>query len=146
MKQQEEVIIGAQRYAIKRMKADIGAWLLQRCMASFHAMAKQNDLSNVDENPEAPRPTPEQSLNGLVAILLRTASRAEFSEYQKLALDYCSQYKAIGEKEVLVPVMMVNGNFASKELEYDIAGVTQLTQKAMVFTLLPFFQDSELTQ
>jgi septum formation topological specificity factor MinE len=75
----------------------------------------------------------------LIQGMLMTLDKGLFDQVQREALNVVGQYTAIGEKEVVLPVLMANGTVAIPELRNDIVSIVQLTSQSLYFNLSPFF-------
>jgi hypothetical protein len=134
----KDVVIGGTRYQISRMNAATGSWLLFKLLDSLRKImegVEQNGQQPVDISDDQK----EQAANALVQGMLMTLDKDLFEQVQREALRVVGVYTAVGEKEVILPVLMANGTFAVPQLKNDIVGVVTLTSGSLYFNLSPFF-------
>jgi septum formation topological specificity factor MinE len=134
----KDVVVGGARYQISRMNAAVGSWLLFKLLDSLRKI-----MEGVEQNGQQPMEISleqkEQAANALVQGMLMTLDKDLFEQVQHEALKVVGQYTAIGEKETVLPVLMMNGTFAIPQLRNDIVSVVTLTSNALFFNLSPFF-------
>jgi hypothetical protein len=83
----------------------------------------------------------KQGLNPAAIIqMLPSLGSDSLNEIQRDSMKVCSIYKGEG----IVPIMMVDGRWANKEMEFDAVTVLALTCHAVIFNLAPFFSDGGL--
>lgn len=136
----KDVVVNEKRYQISRLNADVGSWLIFQLIDSLRKVFASNNepeaVANVSEPDEKQK---ELAAQALINGMLMTLDRGLFKEVQREALKVCGQYTAIGEKEVVLPVLMANGTFAIPDLKNDIPSVISLTSHSLYFNLSPFF-------
>ena len=135
----EDVVVNGNRYQISRMNAAVGSWLLFKLIDSLRKLFSDN---SVEQTPgtaiqETDDTHKAQAAHALVQAMLMTLDRNLFEQVQKEALKVVGQYAAVGEQEVVLPVVTANGLIPV--LRNDIAGVVALTSHALYFNLSPFF-------
>jgi hypothetical protein len=147
MNEFEDVVIGDKRYKIGKLRSDIGSWLLLQLMSTLReAMSKMTDSDVQVDTPE--QQTKEYKLaaaKGSIQFFLEKADRTLFAIIQKESLAVVSEYTAINEKEVLLPIVQVSGKFARPEMQFDSTTVLKLTIESLVANLSPFFLGQEST-
>jgi hypothetical protein len=140
----KDVIVNQKRYQISKMKADIGSWLLFKLIDSLRKIM-QADTTNepvqeqVEQTDEQKKIAAEGAANAAIKVMLMNLDEELFAKVQKHALGVCGQYAAVGEEEVVLPVLMANGTFAIPELATDIQTVVFLTSQSLFANLSPFF-------
>jgi hypothetical protein len=135
-----DIVVGGSRYQIKRMDAAVGSWLLFKLIDSLRKLFSQNSTEpdvKVEEETELSKR--EAATRALIQGMLMTLDRDLFEQVQREALKVVGQYALVGEKEVVLPVMMPNGTFATPVLKSDIVTVVMLTSHSLYFNLSPFF-------
>jgi hypothetical protein len=70
-----------------------------------------------------------------ISIKISSCSEQEFMKIQQYLLAVCSEYNGA---EVPMPVMMTDGRWANKDLEYDLPAVGLLFQESLDFNIRPF--------
>jgi hypothetical protein len=73
-----------------------------------------------------------------IALKLRSASESDFQSMQEHLLKVCSVYNTAG----LSPILMADGSWAEKDLEFDTATATKLFLTALDFNVGSFFADA----
>jgi hypothetical protein len=76
------------------------------------------------------------SVGTWISLRLGTANEEQFTRMQQHLLGICSVYNEAG---TLSPILMADGRWAEKDLEYDTATVAQLFIKALDFNVGSFF-------
>jgi hypothetical protein len=140
MEDTKDVVLNGNRYQIARMDAAVGSWLLFRLIDSIRKIFA--DAEQDGEQPtaqELDQAQKEAAANAMISGMLMTLEKDEFSKVQREALRVVGQYAAVGEKEVVLPVLMANGAFAVPALRNDIVAVVTLTSSSLYFNLSPFF-------
>jgi hypothetical protein len=136
----KDVNLGVNRYRIARMNASTGSWLLFKLLDSLRKIMADTSQDGQQSAQEEIGPEQrEQAANALIQGMLMTLDKGLFDQVQREALNVVGQYTAIGEKEVVLPVMMANGTVAIPALKNDIVTIVQLTSHALYFNLSPFF-------
>lgn len=142
----KDVVIGENRYAIQNMDAEIGSWLLFKLINSLrNIMNTPTDetvnapVAAVEQTDEQKKIAGEGATNAAIQLMLMNLDEDLFKAVQRHALRVCSKYAAVGNEEVLLPVLMQNGKFAVPELNYDIKTVVSLTSQSLFANLSPFF-------
>ena len=136
----KDVVLNGNRYQIARMDAAVGSWFLFRLIDSIRKIFA--DAEQDGEQPaaqELDQAQKEAAANAMISGMLMTLEKDEFSKVQREALRVVGQYAAVGEKEVVLPVLMANGAFAVPALRNDIVAVVTLTSSSLYFNLSPFF-------
>jgi hypothetical protein len=141
-----DVVIGPNRYQISRMNAQVGSWLLFKLMDALRKIASDVNQDGAAPDREPNEQEKEAAANGLITAMLMTLDRELFEQVQREALKVCGQYTMVGEREVILPVLMANGSLAVPDLKNDIAGVVALTSNALHYNLSPFFLGNGLNQ
>jgi hypothetical protein len=137
-----EFVVNGARYQVGRMNAAVGSWLLFKLIDSIRRIFAQNSASSDGVQPvqeEQSLVKREAATHALIQGMLMTLDRDLFEQVQREALRVVGQYAMVGEKEVVLPVLMGNGNLASVELKNDISTVVLLTSRSLYFNLSPFF-------
>lgn len=139
--QSKEVVVGGSRYQITRMNAAVGSWLLFKLIDSLRKLFAQNSTEQDTSPPivEEDVSRREAATRALIQGMLMTLDRDLFEQVQREALRVVGQYAMVGEKEVVLPILMGNGNFAVPELKSDIVAVVALTSHSLYYNLSPFF-------
>ena len=136
-----DVVVGGNRYQISRMNAAVGSWLLFKLIDSMRKLFSNNTVEAATPEPvvELDNEKKSQAANALIQGMLMTLDRDLFEQVQREALTVVAQYTAVGDQEVILPVLMKNGSFAVPALKNDIASVVALTSNSLYFNLSPFF-------
>jgi hypothetical protein len=140
----KDVVIGSSRYQISRMNASVGSWLLFKLIDSLRKIMEGAEQNGAQPEQEQSLHDKETAANALIQGMLMTLDRELFEQVQREALRVVGQYTAVGEKEIVLPVLMANGTFAIPSLRNDIATVVTLTSSALYFNLSPFFLEDGL--
>jgi septum formation topological specificity factor MinE len=135
----KDVTLGVSRYRISRMNASTGSWLLFKLLDSLRKIMADGSQDMQSAPQEIGTEQREQAANALIQGMLMTLDKGLFDQVQREALNVVGQYTAIGEKEVVLPVLMANGTVAIPELRNDIVSIVQLTSQSLYFNLSPFF-------
>jgi septum formation topological specificity factor MinE len=135
----KDVALGVSRYRISRMNASTGSWLLFKLLDSLRKIMADGSQDTQSAPQEIGTEQREQAANALIQGMLMTLDKGLFDQVQREALNVVGQYTAIGEKEVVLPVLMANGTVAIPELRNDIVSIVQLTSQSLYFNLSPFF-------
>jgi septum formation topological specificity factor MinE len=135
----KDVTLGVSRYRISRMNASTGSWLLFKLLDSLRKIMTDGSQDTQSAPQEIGTEQREQAANALIQGMLMTLDKGLFDQVQREALNVVGQYTAIGEKEVVLPVLMANGTVAIPELRNDIVSIVQLTSQSLYFNLSPFF-------
>jgi septum formation topological specificity factor MinE len=135
----KDVTLGVSRYRIARMNASTGSWLLFKLLDSLRKIMADGSQDTQSAPQEIGTEQREQAANALIQGMLMTLDKGLFDQVQREALNVVGQYTAIGEKEVVLPVLMANGTVAIPELRNDIVSIVQLTSQSLYFNLSPFF-------
>jgi septum formation topological specificity factor MinE len=135
----KDVTLGVSRYRISRMNASTGSWLLFKLLDSLRKIMADGSQDTQSAPQEIGTEQREQAANALIQGMLMTLDKGLFDQVQREALNVVGQYTAIGEKEVVLPVLMANGTVAIPELRNDIVSIVQLTSQSLYFNLSPFF-------
>lgn len=138
----KEVVINDRRFQIGKMTAKTGSWLLYKLMAELRKIMEPG-------NGDSPAPVPmtdeqkkeaaEQMAQVSVGVMLQNIDEELFAKVQQHALEVCGEFKMVGEEEVILPVLMLNGNFSNPDLKFDIMTVVNLTSQSLLANLSPFF-------
>ena len=150
MEATKEVVIGDSRYQISRVDSETGSFLLFQLLSSLRKIMKEDGEEN--DQPEQTQPTQEltseeqtkqieEATAAMIQSMLMNIDRETFGKIQRDALRVCGQYSAVGETEVILPVLMANGKIAIPALKTDIQTLVALTQRSLHFNLLPFFSN-----
>ena len=134
----KDLVLNGSRYQISRMDAAVGSWLLFRLMDSMRKIFADTDGTQPEPQEVAPDQK-EQAAHAMISAMLMTLEKDDFVKVQREALKVCGQYAAVGEKEVVLPVLMASGGFAVPALKNDIVSVVTLTSGSLYFNLSPFF-------
>lgn len=136
----KDIVLNGSRYQIARMDAAVGSWLLYKLMDAMRKIftgveqdGQQQPVQEMEQNQK------EQAANAMISAMLMTLDKDDFTKVQREALKVVGQYASVGEKEVLLPVLMNNGTFAVPALRNDIVSVVNLTAGSLYFNLSPFF-------
>lgn len=135
----KDVVLNGSRYQISRMDAAVGSWLLFKLMDALRKIFAGEQAGEQPEPQELEQNQKEAAANAMISAMLMTLEKDEFTKVQREALKVVGQYAAVGEKEVLLPVLMQNGSFAVPALKKDIVSVVTLTSGSLYFNLSPFF-------
>lgn len=136
----KDVILNGSRYQIARMDAAVGSWLLFKLIDSMRKIFAGVEQDGQQQAPQdLDQSQKEAAANAMISGMLMTLEKDEFAKVQREALKVVGQYAAVGEKEVLLPVLMANGGFAVPTLRSDIVSVVTLTSNSLYFNLSPFF-------
>lgn len=135
----KDLILNENRYQISRMDAATGSWLLFKLMDSMRKIFADVEQDGNALSVETTDKQKEAAASALISAMLMTLPKDEFVQVQREALRVVGQFTAIGEKEVVLPVLMANGTFAVPALRNDIVSVVTLTSSALYFNLSPFF-------
>jgi hypothetical protein len=137
----KELVVNESRYQISRMDAAVGSWLLFKLMDALRKLfAAQNSEPDTTQGQEETNLVKrEAATHALIQGMLMTLDREVFEQVQREALRVVGQFAMVGEKEVVLPVLMANGTFASMKLKNDISTVVILMSRSLYFNLSPFF-------
>lgn len=139
----KDLVLNGNRYQITRMDAAVGSWLLFKLMDTMRKI-----FAEVEPNGQQPQELgteqKESAAYAMISAMLMTLDKDDFGKVQREALKVVGQYAAVGEKEVLLPVLMANGSFAVHALKNDIVSVVNLTSGSLYFNLSPFFLEDGL--
>jgi len=140
----KEVVINNRRFHIGKMTAKTGSWLLYKLMAELRKIMQPGDGDTpsapiVEMTDEQKKEVAEDMTRVSVTVMLQNIDRDLFDKVQQHALEVCSEFKMVGEEEVLLPVLMANGNFSNPDLRYDIQTISNLTSQSLMANLSPFF-------
>jgi hypothetical protein len=135
----KEVELGKHKYRIGYMKADKGSFIRSLLIAEMLKLAQSSDGTETK-----PDPTAELSGEQTLTLLVTNLSEENYAIAQRHGLGCVARFEKIGDSETAIPVMLANGNFAIKELAYDIDAVSELTLEALKANLGPFFTMSRL--
>lgn len=115
----KDVTIGDEKFRVGRMTAMVGSSIMVKLLPLI--------IPYLDE------------IKGLeiasIIKMLPSIPTEDFTRYQIESMKV--SYTVV--EGAPVPIMMVNGKWANKRLEYDPIKVTALTAHALVFNLSPFF-------
>ena len=143
----KEVVISGSRFQISRVDAETGSFLLFQTLASLRKLMQNEtndqpvEQTKVELTSEEEAQKAEDATEAMVQSMLENVDRNMFGQIQRYALSVCGQYSAVGETEVVLPVLMANGKVAIPSLKTDIQALVSLTKSCLVFNLLPFFQN-----
>lgn len=135
----KDIIVNGGRYQVSRMDAVTGSWLLFKLIDSMRRIFTDGNAGEPTEAQELDSEQKEAATNAMISGMLMTLDKDEFIRVQREALKVVGQYAAVGEKEVILPVLMANGTFAVPSLKSDIVSVIALTSGSLNFNLSPFF-------
>jgi hypothetical protein len=135
----KDIVLNGSRYQISRMDAAVGSWLLFRLIDSIRKIFADGDQTEQQPVQELDQSQKEAAANAMISGMLMTLDKDDFVKVQREALKVVGQYAAIGEKEVVLPVLMASGGFAVPALKNDIVSTVQLTSSSLYFNLSPFF-------
>lgn len=99
----------------------------------------QVNQPEVELTPEEKKTAIEAAASGAIQNMLMNLDEELFIKVQKHALSVCSRFDAIGDKEILLPVLMANGKIAIPDLQTNIQVVSALTSQSLFANLSPFF-------
>jgi hypothetical protein len=132
-----DVKIGESTYRISRLTADKGSWIRGVLIS---AIMKQQDESTTDNSGELDKIDPVERANGLVAAMwLLSAGTVDQETYRRVQMNCLQVCSIIPEGLDPLPILMKDGKWAFKELEYDAATVDEIVVKTLQFNLSPFF-------
>lgn len=140
----KEPTIGGKTYQISKMSSETGSFLLFKLIDSLRKImqAETGDQVNqpeVELTPEEKKTAIEAAASGAIQNMLMNLDEELFIKVQKHALSVCSRFDAIGDKEILLPVLMANGKIAIPDLQTNIQVVSALTSQSLFANLSPFF-------
>ncbi len=151
----KDVTIGTANYRIAKMSAKTGSWLLMLLMGKMLKVMQENKPDS-NQQQEAQLPEKEQTeaeklaeqeaaASAAISFMLMNLDEATYAKVQSAALNCCMLLQVNGAGIAApIPIVMYDGQFAVKELEYDIETVLQLMSKALFLNLSPFFTSGKL--
>jgi hypothetical protein len=145
----KEITIKEQNYRICKLSAKSGSWLLMQLMGKMIKIMEE--LANTGSpNPEVnnvleqDKNKAEESAHAAIQFMLMNLEEDTFAKVQNHALSVCYRLENAGSVPVPMPVIMNDGRFAIKELEFDIETVMSLTSQSLFANLAPFFSKNGL--
>lgn len=141
----KETVIGGNRYQISKMSSETGSWLLFKLIDSLRKImqvetTEQPEQIEVELTVDEKKAAIEAAASGAIQNMLMGLDEELFGKIQKHALSVCSRFDAINDKEILLPVLMVNtGRIAIPDLQTNIQVISALTSQALFANLSPFF-------
>lgn len=140
-------VIGERRFRIGRLTALMGTRIMNTMLASM-AKIKESQEGNAEEKQSFRDLSAQEKAEGTVVAMWIFAGndlpREKYEEFQKACLQCCSLY--LSEDAAPTPILMANGRWVEKELEYDMQTIGELITKVLVFNLSPFFTESASKQ
>lgn len=125
------VVVQERRYQIRRMRPDVGSFILSRILAA--GMGAGAGLQN--DKPDKPL------IQAMLAAFLNRLDFDTFSFIQNRALAVVSRLDDDGAP---LPLVADNGVFADQELATSISLAMALTVQSLVFNLSDFFSEGGL--
>lgn len=138
----KDIEIGSHTYMIAKMDADSGSWLLMRLMGQL-----QKAISEMPSSAEVTEQATEETQDtaqAAIQFLLMNLDQDTFKTVQRHALNVCYRYETVGNAPKPLPVIMTNGRFCYKDLNFDIQSVMRLTSESLFANLSPFFSKDGL--
>lgn len=135
----KEIQIGDERYRVGKMPAETAAKIHNMLMA---CAIRARDESKGDADSDAPDEamSPEERADGTVAFLWTLASDSledkVYSRVQHQCLLACTKVTPEGSA---VPIRMLDGRWAAKELAEDGPAVDRLVTETLQFNIAAFF-------
>jgi hypothetical protein len=130
------------------MTAKTGSWLLFKLMGELRKIIQKGDddvsPAPVTMTDDQKKENAEQMAKVAITVMLQNIDEDLFGKVQTYALEVCGEYKMVGEEEVVLPVLMPNGNFSNPDLRHDIMTASKLTSEALYANLSPFFLNGGL--
>ncbi len=120
------VTINGADYQIGQFKACDGSWILAQVLTKMLPAVIEGAM--------------QKAAGGQLAANRTMISEEEFRNIQGHALAVCRRM----ENGIPMPVFVLPGTFAVKELEYDLLTVMALTVHALKFNLVPFLHGGGL--
>lgn len=142
----DDLVIKDKRYQITQMSAKTGSFLLSRLMDSLRqVMADATETETKEQQELTPAEREAMTMAAAKAgieYMLMKLDEKMFEIVQRHALSVCGQFGALGEQEVVLPVIKFDGSFAIPELAFDTTTVMGLTSQSLYLNLSPFFLES----
>jgi hypothetical protein len=141
---------GNVEYRVGRLTAFTGNWIRSVLLTAALKQSAGPSGEALDEKDHAAidQMDPERRADGLIATMwLMGASSVGEADYQRIQL-HCLQVcsKILPESGTTVPILMKDGRWALKELEYDIPVINELVIKTLQFNLSSFFRGDALNR
>ena len=137
----KELTINEASYQIVKMPAQTGSWLLMLLMGKLmEVMSEESKTATSKPEEPAKEANADEAASAAISFMLMNLDEETFAKVQQKALSVC--FKMVNDAPM--PVIMRDGRFAIKELEYDIEGVLQLTSQSIRLNLSPFFAKGKL--
>ena len=136
----KDIELSGRRWRIKKFDPLTGSFVLMKVMnkvAHIVLGALGGTFTKEDQN----------MLAMSVSQSLGDFSKQDLAAIQTDCLRVCSELKFINDKEdAPLPVLMNDGRWGVSGLDDDIITVLALTGHALVFNMLPFFEEGALKQ
>ena len=122
------VDVRGQKYQIRRMRPDVGSFILARVLAAMSGGASSGPMDTAVIGQSS-------------GVFLRGLDFATFSFIQNHALSVVAKL----EDDAPVPVVSDSGIYVDTDMESDLVLVMALTVQSVVFNLADFFSDGGLS-
>jgi hypothetical protein len=139
-----EITINEKCYSLCKMNADDGAFLMNQMMGVLLTAVE----GEATERPSAPVESlrsPEEAAAATIRLLLTKVDRALFKEMKRCSLAVVFQMEWVNGNAMPLPVILYNGTYAIKEMEFDTGLVMKLMQESLIANFAPYFKKNELT-
>lgn len=141
MEASRQLKVGDQNFQIKRISAELGAWILNIMMSAMFKLANSDDGAAQHEESQI---DPVEKANEIVAAMWISASTVISPDTYKQIQRYCLQACNIEIGGNPVPLVDLKGRWAAPELETNLPVVNQLIVETLQFNISPFFIESAL--
>jgi hypothetical protein len=125
------VEVQGMRYQIRRMRPNVGSFILTRVVAAGASAASM-------ERPDA------NMLQGMFAAFLRGLDFDTFSFIQNNALSVVARLDKSDGGEIPMPIVSDDGVFADANVSDDLSLTMALTVQSLIFNLSGFFSEGGL--
>jgi hypothetical protein len=134
----KDIDLDGAKYRVGRMTAMVASRIFNLLMTSSIKASTEAKVIDTSEKSSEMEPT-EENANGMVAFLWISCTNSldedQYAKIQNQCLLVCSRY----ENDSPLPVKMVDGRWAMKDLEKDALTVNRLVTEALQFNISPFF-------
>jgi len=132
-----DVIVNEKPYRIGRLTASCGSWIRSVLVGSIKVSGEGKDDPELEKRMS--EMDPKERADGLVQMLWTTCGSGLSEEAYRTVQTRCLQVVSMENGAGPVPVMMKDGRFAVKDLEYDGPTVDRLVVEVLKFNIAPFF-------